>query len=151
MARRRSLADSSCPVARALDIVGERWALLIVRDAFDGVRRFGEFQESLGIARNILTDRLRLLTEAGVLDVVPASDGSAYQEYALTPKGEALFPVILTLRQWGEANLFARGEKHSRLIDRTSGKPVPKLIVRDGDGVTLTPADTVVKKVTTQK
>jgi len=151
MARRKSLADSPCPVARALDIVGERWALLIVRDAFDGVRRFGEFQESLGIARNILTDRLRFLTEAGVLDVVPASDGSAYQEYALTPKGEALFPVILTLRQWGEANLFARGEKHSQLIDRTSGKPVPKLILRGGDGVTLAPADTVVKKVTTQK
>jgi DNA-binding HxlR family transcriptional regulator len=72
-----------------------------VRDAFDGMRRFGEFQESLGIARNILTDRLRLLVEAGVLDVAPASDGTAYQEYVLTPKGEALFPVIVTLRQWG--------------------------------------------------
>ena len=69
------------------------------------------FQESLGIARNILTDRLRLLTEAGVLDMVPASDGSAYQEYALTPKGEALFPVMLTLRQWGEGNLFAKRGK----------------------------------------
>jgi DNA-binding HxlR family transcriptional regulator len=71
-----------------------------VRDAFDGMRRFGEFQESLGIARNIPTDRLRLLVQAGVLDVVPASDGTAYQEYVLRPKGEALFPVIVTLRQW---------------------------------------------------
>lgn len=151
MARRKSLADSSCQVARALDIVGERWALLIMRDAFDGVRRFGAFQESLDIARNILTDRLRLLVEAGVLDVVPASDGSAYQEYVLTPKGEALFPVIVALRQWGEANLFARGEKHSQLINRTSGKPVPKLILRDADGMPLVTADTVVKKVTTHR
>jgi DNA-binding HxlR family transcriptional regulator len=151
MARRKSLADSPCPVARALDIVGERWALLIVRDAFDGVRRFGEFQESLDIARNILTDRLRVLVEAGVLDVVPASDGSAYQEYVLTPKGEALFPVIVTLRQWGEANLFARGEKHSQLIDRASGKPVPKLILRGGNGATPAPASTFVKKVAIRK
>jgi DNA-binding HxlR family transcriptional regulator len=151
MARRKSLANSPCPVARALDMVGDRWALLIVRDAFDGMRRFGEFQESLGIARNILTDRLRALVEAGVLDVVPASDGTVYQEYVLTPKGEALFPVIVTLRQWGEANLFARGEKHSQLIDRASGKPVPKLILRGGDGATPAPASTFVKKVAIRK
>ena len=151
MARRKSLADSPCPVARALDVVGERWALLIVRDAFDGVCRFGEFQESLDIARNILTDRLRVLVEAGVLDVVPASDGSAYQEYVLTPKGEALFPVIVTLRQRGEATLFARGEKHSQLIDRASAKPVPKLILRGGDGATPAPASTWVKKVAIRK
>ncbi len=97
---------------RACEPLGKRLPdSAIVRDAFDGVRRFGAFQESLDIARNILTDRLRLLVEAGVLDVVPASDGSAYQEYVLKPKGEALFPVIVTLRKWGEANLFARGEK----------------------------------------
>ena len=151
MARRKSLASSPCPVARALDILGERWALLIVRDAFDGVRRFGEFEESLGIARNILTNRLQLLVEAGVLDVVPASDGSAYQEYVLTPKGEALFPVIVTLRQWGEANLFARNERHSQLIDRASGKPVPKQLLRGADGATLAAGATFVRKVATQK
>ncbi|XUW91218.1 helix-turn-helix transcriptional regulator [Burkholderia sp. M6-3] len=147
MAARKSLADSSCPVARAIDIVGDRWALLIVRDAFDGVRRFGQFQESLDIARNILTDRLRRLVEAGVLEVVAASDGSAYQEYILTPKGEALFPVIVTLRQWGEGNLFGRGEKRSQLIDRASGRPVPKVTLRSADGGALAPADTFVKKV----
>lgn len=151
MARRKSLANSPCPVARAIDMVGDRWALLIVRDAFDGMRRFGEFQESLDIARNILTGRLRALVEAGVLDVVPASDGTVYQEYVLTPKGEALFPVIVTLRQWGEANLFARGEKHSQLIDRESGKPVPKLTLRGGDGATPAPASTFVKKVAIRK
>lgn len=83
--------------------------------------------------------------------MVAASDGSAYQEYALTPKGEALFPVMLTLPQWGEANLFAKGEKHSQLIDQTNGKPVPKQILRGVDGLPLAPADAIVKKVTTRK
>lgn len=73
MARQKSLADSPCPVARATDIVGDRWALLIVRDAFDGVRRFGDFRASLGVASNILSDRLKMLVDAGVFDVVPAS------------------------------------------------------------------------------
>jgi DNA-binding HxlR family transcriptional regulator len=147
MARRKSLSTSPCPVARALDVIGDRWALLIVRDAFDGVSRFGEFQESLHIARNILTDRLKLLVETGVFDCVPASDGSAYQEYVLTPKGKALFPVIVTLRQWGEGNLFARGEKYSVLIDRASGKPLPKLAPRDGTGKALAADETFVRKV----
>jgi len=124
MARQRSLVDLSCPVGRAIDIVGDRWALLIVRDAFDGVSRFGEFVSSLGIARNILADRLKMLVEGGVFEVVPASDGSGHQEYVLTKKGEALFPVIVMLRQWGEANLFAPGEKHSVLVDRKTGRTV---------------------------
>ncbi len=146
MGTRKTLSDSSCPVGRALEIVGDRWALLIVRDAFDGTRRFGQFQENLEIARNILSDRLKLLVGAGVLDVVPASDGSAYQEYALTPKGNALFPVIVALRQWGEATLFQRGEKHSRLIDRASARPVPKMVLRDAAGKALDPGETQVRK-----
>ncbi|WP_196050165.1 winged helix-turn-helix transcriptional regulator, partial [Burkholderia pseudomallei] len=67
MARRRDMSDDACPVARAVDAVGDRWSLLIVRDAFDGVRRFSEFQRNLGIARNMLADRLKTLVEAGVL------------------------------------------------------------------------------------
>ena len=76
-------------MAHALSLVGERWSLLIVRDAFDGLRRFGEFQKSLGLAKNILAARLRNLTEHGILEPAPASDGSAYQEYVLTKKGLA--------------------------------------------------------------
>ncbi|WP_175726977.1 winged helix-turn-helix transcriptional regulator [Burkholderia ambifaria] len=147
MARQRSLADSPCPVARATDIVGDRWALLIVRDAFDGVRRFGDFRASLGVASNILSDRLRMLVEAGVFEVVPASDGSAYQEYALTKKGEGLFPVIVMLRQWGEANLFARGEPHSVLVERKTGRAIRKLALRHDDGRPLKASETVVRKV----
>ncbi|MBN3819719.1 helix-turn-helix transcriptional regulator [Paraburkholderia sp. Se-20369] len=147
MAKQKSLADSPCPVARATDIVGDRWALLIVRDAFDGVRRFGDFRASLGVASNILADRLRMLVEAEVFEVVPASDGTAYQEYALTKQGEGLFPVIVMLRQWGEANLFARGEKHSVLIDRKTGKAVRKLALRRDDGSAVKAAETVVRKI----
>ena len=93
MARRKSLRFDACPMARALEIVGDQWSLLIVRDAFDGMRRFGEFQQSLGVAKNILADRLKWLVQEGVFDLVPASDGSLYQEYALTAKGRGLFPV----------------------------------------------------------
>lgn len=99
------------------------------------------------VASNILSDRLKMLVDAGVFDVVPASDGTAYQEYVLTKKGEGLFPVIVMLRQWGEANLFARGERHSVLIDRGTGRAIRKLALRHDDGRPLKAADTVVKKI----
>lgn len=75
--KRKSLEDAQCPVARTLDVIGDWWSLLIVRDAFDGVRRFSEFQKGLGMAKNILSTRLRTLVAHGVLETVPASDGSA--------------------------------------------------------------------------
>ena len=74
---RRPVNDEPCPVARAVDIVGDRWSLLIVRDAFDGMRRFSDFQRSLGVARNILSDRLKKLVDAGILQTEAAAKGSA--------------------------------------------------------------------------
>lgn len=145
---RRPINDEPCPVARAVDIVGDRWSLLIVRDAFDGTRRFGDFQRGLGMARNILSDRLRKLVEAGILETQDASDGTAYQEYVLTPQGENLFPVVVALRQWGEQHLFKRGERHSVLIDTRTGKPIPRMAPQARDGSVLTPAATAVRKVT---
>ncbi|WP_030778164.1 winged helix-turn-helix transcriptional regulator [Streptomyces sp. NRRL S-920] len=147
MVTRTRFDDSACPVARSVDAIGDWWSLLIVRDAFDGSRRFGEFQRSLGVAKNILTARLRALVAGGVLASVPASDGSAYREYVLTPKGEALFPVIVALRQWGEENFFAPGEPHSELLDRRGGRPLRALEVLSADGRRLTPGDTTVRKV----
>lgn len=144
MVKRTSLEGANCPIARSLDVIGDWWSLMIVRDAFLGRRRFGEFQKSLGLAKNILAARLRKLTAEGVLDLAPASDGSAYQEYALTAKGRALFPVLVALRQWGEEYTFAPGEACSRLIDRKSGAPVAKLSVLSQDGRPLEAADTVV-------
>ncbi|NHZ35384.1 winged helix-turn-helix transcriptional regulator [Massilia rubra] len=147
MAKRKSMKADPCPVARALDVIGERWCLLVVRDAFDGARRFGDFQRRLGVARNILADRLRVLVEAGVLAVQPAADGTAYQEYVLTARGESLFPVIVALRQWGEQQLFARGEAHSQLVDRHSGQALAPMLPRAADGRLLDAGGTVVNKL----
>ena len=150
MAKRKSLKTDPCPVARALDAIGERWSLLIVRDAFDGMRRFGEFQKSLGVAKNILADRLHTLVEEGIFTVAAASDGTAYQEYVLTARGLDLFPVVVGLRQWSEAQLFAPGEAHSTLRQRASGLPVRKMEVLAEDGRILQAGDTVVHKVAPQ-
>ncbi|MER7792711.1 helix-turn-helix domain-containing protein [Streptomyces sp. NPDC097640] len=149
MVTRTRFDDSDCPVARSVDAIGDWWSLLIVRDAFDGSRRFGEFQRSLGVAKNILTARLRTLVAGGVLESVPASDGSAYREYVLTPKGQALFPVIVALRQWGEQHFFAPGEPHSQLVDRQQGHRLRALEVRSADGRRLNPDDTTVHKIST--
>lgn len=101
--------NAQCPVARALEVLGDRWALMILRDAFDGLRRFSEFQKNLGLAKNILASRLKLLVESGLLMTQPASDGSAYKEYVLTEKGLSVFPVVVGLRQWGSYTCLKRG------------------------------------------
>src|SRR5580704_18042058 len=139
--KRKCLDTSKCPIARTLDAIGDWWSLLIVRDAFLGKRRFGEFQTSLCLAKNILCSRLRKLVSHGVLEVVPGSDGSAYQEYALTEKGRSLYIVLVALRQWGESRLFEEGELNLPLVDRESGQPVKPLELRSHDGRLLGPAD----------
>ncbi|AVT57092.1 winged helix-turn-helix transcriptional regulator [Pectobacterium versatile] len=147
MVKRKSLREDACPVARALDVVGDRWALLIIRDAFDNRRRFGDFQRSLGVAKNILTDRLRTLVEEGILSVQPVSESSAYQEYILTPKGEQLFPLVVALRQWGEQQLFAEGEPHSLLLDKHTGQPLQTMLPHSAEGQLVVGQDTFVQKV----
>lgn len=141
--KRTSLEHDQCPIARALDAIGDWWSLLIVRDAIDGLHRFGEFEKSLGVAKNILTVRLRKLVAGGILKTVPAEDGSRHQEYRLTEKGYALFYVIVGLRQWGEEFFYKKGEVHSVLIDRKTRKPVRKLELHAKDGRLLSPADTI--------
>jgi len=147
MVKRMSLGHAPCPVARALDVIGDWWSLLIIRDAFDGVRRFSEFEASLGIAKGILTSRLRDLAERGVIETAPASDGTAYREYVLTEKGQGLFLVIVALRQWGEDHLYNPDEPRSSLIDIGTNEPVPRLELRTTDGVPLGWDRTRVKKV----
>lgn len=132
--KRKSFREAECPVARTLDAIGDWWSLLIVRDAFDGIRRFGAFQQNLGIAKGMLSTRLSDLVEAGVLELVPASDGSAYQEYALTEKGRGLFLVIVALRQWGEDHLYREDERRSVLVDIATGTQVSPLELRAADG-----------------
>jgi DNA-binding HxlR family transcriptional regulator len=141
MVKRTSFENADCPVARSLDSLGDWWSLLIIRDALLGIRRFSEFQKSLGCAKNILTVRLRALVEHGILTMAPASDGSAYQEYLLTPKGHGVFPVLVALRQWseefGDISGFA-----NLLVDRGNGRPVRKLELHADDGRLLRLGDT---------
>lgn len=125
--KRTSFAKDECPIARSLEVVGDWWSLLIVRDAFVGKKRFGEFQTSLGVAKNILTVRLKKLLAEGVLELVPASDGSAYQEYILTEKGRGLFIVLVALGQWSCA------KAEFQVVDRKRGKQV-RLELRSEDG-----------------
>lgn len=141
--KRKSLEAVPCPIARSLDVIGDWWSLLIVRDAFLGRRRFGEFQKSLGLSKNILTQRLKGLVGDGILDQVPASDGSAYQDYVLTQKGRDLHTVILALRQWGEDHCFAGEVCPTILVDRATGKRVRRLAVQAEDGRNLKLGETM--------
>jgi DNA-binding HxlR family transcriptional regulator len=143
--KRTSLEQAECPIARSLDAVGDWWSLLIIRDAFLGKRRFGEFQKSLGAAKNILTTRLRALVDDGILTTAPASDGSAYQEYVLTPKGRGVFPVLVALRQWSEEFSGAPDSIGTLLVDRKKGRPVRKLALRSQDGRLLEAGDTMLQ------
>ena len=143
--KRTSFEGAECPVARSLESIGDWWSLLIIRDAFLGARRFGEFQKSLGLAKNILTVRLRALVDDGILVMAPASDGSAYQEYLLTPKGRGVFPVLVALRQWSEEFDNRPEEIATILVDREKGRPVRKLELHAQDGRLLSAADTMLK------
>jgi DNA-binding HxlR family transcriptional regulator len=147
MARRTSFENADCPIARSVHAIGDCWSMLIIRDAMLGLRRFSEFQKNLGLAKNILTVRLRALVANGILKTEPASDGSAYQEYVLTPKGRGVFPVMVALRQWSEEFAFAPDELSNIMVDRRSGQRVQKLELHARDGRLLGVEDIEVKNI----
>jgi DNA-binding HxlR family transcriptional regulator len=126
----RAYEDQNCSVARTLEIVGERWTLLIIRDAFLGLSRFDQFQESLGIARNVLTERLKRLVEEGILERVRYSERPERYEYRLTAKGRQLRIALTGLRQWGDTYL---SDEPPRLLRCASdGRPVVVALVPEG-------------------
>ena len=126
----RDYESQNCSIARALEVVGERWTLLIIRDVLLGLHRFDEFQESLGIARNVLTDRLNRLVDEGVLERVLYSERPERYEYQLTKKGLDLQIALTALRQWGDDYL---SEKPPRLLRRKADKkPVVAALVPEG-------------------
>ncbi|MDY6797265.1 MAG: helix-turn-helix domain-containing protein [Pseudomonadota bacterium] len=143
MARKR-FDDSRCSVARALDEVGDWWSLLIVLQAMYGTRRFVDFQRELGIARNILCDRLERLVSNKVLRKVDMGEHGSRFEYRLTDKGRDLFPVVIALRQWGDKWNPAPDGRALDLCDRASGRPVGTMQVQDADGLPLTIRDVFV-------
>ena len=105
----RDYAGQNCSVARTLEVVGERWTLLVLRDAMMGVTRFEVFLRRIGLAPNILTKRLRALTEAGILDRRIYQERPERHEYVLTQDGKQLFPVVMGLMRWGDAHLSPTG------------------------------------------
>ena len=125
-----------CSIAAALEAVGERWSFLILRGAFNGLNHFEEFQSTLGIARNILSNRLGRLVENGILERTPDPSDRRKVSYRLTAKGLDLLPVLLSLRQWGERWV---SEKPSNpvLVDRHSRQPIMPMAVRSRDGRAL--------------
>ncbi len=134
-------AALSCPLPPAVELIGEKWAFLILRGAFNGLKHFEEFQAGLGIARNILSDRLSKLVAGGILERSPDPSDKRRVIYSLTAKGEGLLPVVLALRQWGDD--WGYGTMQIVLADRRDGKPVRKLCVLAHDGRELKLGDMI--------
>ena len=131
------LKDESCPVARGLSVIGDRWTMLVLRDLFLGFRRFEEIQGRLGCARHILTDRLRKLEAAGAVTRRPYQERPLRHEYRLTEAGKALHPVIVTLIDWAEAHV-PTAESGIRLVHRETGAPVHPVLVDRETGAQIT-------------
>jgi DNA-binding HxlR family transcriptional regulator len=138
----RDYEGQNCSIARALEVVGERWTLLIIRDAFLGLRRFDEFQESLGISRNILTDRLNKLVDEGIFDRIPYGTRSDRYDYKLTKKGLDLHVALVGLRQWGDRYLC---DKPPTIARRTRDRKllVAALVLKEVETVPVTDAEFV--------
>jgi DNA-binding HxlR family transcriptional regulator len=111
MGRTANYSNEHCAVAAALQVVGDPWTLLILRDAFFGVRRFDDWQARLGVARNVLAARLKSLTQQGVLETRLYSEHPPRKDYVLTRKGRDLLPVILTLKAWGDRHVYGEAER----------------------------------------
>lgn len=138
---RKRFSEMNCGIAQALEVLGDWWTLLIVRDAFFGVRRFGDFERSLGIAKNVLSSRLQRLVDNGVLTLVDVGSEGTHFEYHLSEKGEALLPVLTALREWSDEWVFGRGNEPVIVKDRRTGRRIPKLCVTDAEGRALSRRD----------
>jgi DNA-binding HxlR family transcriptional regulator len=134
---RHRFTRENCSVARALEVIGDWWTLLIIREAMLGVRRFADFAEELPISRNILTRRLAHLVRRGVLARVDAGTYGTRHEYELTAMGKDLATVMTALRQWGDRWVLGEGNEPILVLDRRTGRPVPRLRILDEQGVPL--------------
>jgi DNA-binding HxlR family transcriptional regulator len=142
----RTYDTQNCSVARALEVVGERWSLLIVRDLMLGYRRFDELHERLGIARNVLTSRLELLVGEGVLERRPYQERPPRHEYHLTAKGRDLWPVIIALSSWGDRYLQEEGGPPVVIEHRGCGGRINDRRICERCGAELTIFDARVRK-----
>lgn len=141
--KRKSLEGNACAIARSLDIIGDWWSLLIVRDVAGDVRRFSDIQRHLGIPKNILASRLKSLQEHEILTAAPTA--GAHHEYHLTPRGRALVPVLVAIGQWGREHLFSKHEACFVALDAATETPLAKLELKAADGRHLTPEDVLIR------
>ena len=138
---RTRFAHMNCGIAQTLEVLGDWWTLLIVRDAFFGVRRFGDFEANLGIAKNILSKRLQCLVDAGIFARVDIGAAGQRHEYRLTDKGEDLLPLLTAMREWSERWVFGPGNEPVIVKDRRGNRRIPRLTVTDADGRPLSRKD----------
>ena len=135
----KSFDNMNCSLALTLDVIGERWTLLILREAFFGKKRFEEFQKGLGIARNILSSRLNRLVSEGIFEKRPAEAGRF--EYVLTAKGLELQPVLLAMTHWGDRHKAHEKGERVIFVERATGEPIAPMAVRSADGRVLGPRE----------
>jgi len=137
--KHKSLAHQTCPISRCLNVIGEWWTLLIIREAFYGVKKFADFQKRLGIAKNILTTRLKQLVKDGILQLDNTSGKRS--QYVLTEKGRDLIYVLVAITQWGSKWLFPSGRPSTRLADKQDLLELAPLEMRSRNGRILGAGD----------
>ncbi|MEL7540863.1 MAG: helix-turn-helix domain-containing protein, partial [Pseudomonadota bacterium] len=131
---RTSLKDVNCSVAQFAEILGDKWSLLIVRDAFTGVSTFSEFQKRLNVSKNVLTERLNNLVRHGIMDRVQTRPDVERYTYELTARGKALFPIGTAIMQWGDKWVFGSEGEPVRVLDKETGAPVQSIVVLSRSG-----------------
>ena len=147
MGRTADYSKESCTVAAALEVIGDPWTLLVIRDAFQGVRRFEQWQERLGVARNVLAARLKSLVRHGVLEPQAYSERPLRHEYVLTRKGKDLYIVLLALHGWGAKHLYGDSEAGVSFIHKTCGKELDPTLACGCCGEQVKPRDLEIKRV----
>ena len=131
----------NCSVARALEVLGDGWTLLVVREAFFGTRRFADFESHLGVSKNVLSQRLSHLVGRGVLERVDAGQHGTRYEYVLTPMGKDLATLLTALRQWADRWIAGAGNEALLVYDRRTNRPIPRVRIRGEDGAALRSRD----------
>ncbi len=141
MGRTADYSKESCTVAATLEVIGDPWTLLVIRDAFSGVKRFEQWQERLGVARNVLAARLKSLVRHGVLEAQAYSERPLRHEYVLTRKGKDLYTVLLTMHGWGAKHLYGDREAGVTFIHKTCGAVLEPTLACACCGGTVKPRD----------
>ena len=131
---RKRFKDMNCSIAQALEVLGDWWTLLIIRECFLGTRRFSDFEKHLGIAKNILSNRLQHLVENNILEKIEVQQRGSRYEYQLTAQGKDLYTTISAIRQWSDKWIMGKGNEPLLVKDSRTGKPIPAVKVLDSEG-----------------